>query len=139
MAKRIEATPERIAALPEWAREHIQHLERKAQEAKKELNEHLTTNKPSEFAIRRYGSESRGGNGPELVYLPPESTIVAFLDQDHKKDLHYRKGVELRVRGPWSPGAFSGVEHLEVSSWHSYPMVTPQAANVLRVRLTEDF
>lgn len=135
MAKRIDATPERIASLPEWARNHIQNLERKVSESKKELRSYLETAKPSEFAIRRYVD-----GGPILTYLPEGSTIVAFLDKDHEEDLHDRRGLELRVQGldeSWS--ASGGIPHLEVASWHRYPAVTGQAANVLRVRLLEEF
>jgi hypothetical protein len=125
-----EVTPEMVEKLPQWAQRHLQLLEMRLGEAKRELHRHLTANPKSEFAILRPTAIASEKDGPQEAFLPANLTLFCYLDDNVGETYHERKTLSLRRSGDKSTGYW-----LEVSAWANYPSIQPQASNVFRIRL----
>jgi hypothetical protein len=127
-----EVTPEMVAKLPQWAQRHIELLEMRLGEARREVQANRTANPPSDFAVFHPGAIT--GKFGETVesFLPEGRTILCYLDDNKDASYHDRKVLMLRRGGDKSHGY-----HLEVNCWAGYPAVQPQASNCLRIRMME--
>jgi len=123
-----------LEKLPKWAQEHITYIEMRLREATKELEQRLDSAPRSEVAIERICDMER-----PFAFLPERSTISFFLDNDHHKDERQRKVLRIRRAYPHR-GEKVGPYHLEVSTGGGgYPSIQSQAANIIRVRVVEEF
>ncbi len=123
-----------LEKLPKWAQAHITYIEMRLREATKELEGRLDLAPRSEVAIERICDQER-----PFDFLPERSTIAFFLHNDHHRDERARKVLRIRRAYPHR-GEKVGPNHLEVSTGGGgYPSVQPQAANIFRVHVVEEF
>lgn len=122
-----------LAKLPKWAQDHINFLEMRLKEAQEELRSYVDLQEPSDVAIDRISNFEQ-----PLLYLPKHSSIVFFLDNDHEKPMRLRKAIHLRRNN--NSQNDSGHFHLALSTaGRGFPTIMPQAANCLRVHVTDEY
>lgn len=131
--QRRSVAQDAMAKLPKWAREKIESLERNLASARAERDVALTR-PASNTAYQRHGAMGAGGNGPDLVYLPEDASVVFFLDKATKETPRIeRHGIEVSVaRNPHRK------PHIRISAWGRQVAVYPVAANTFNVVEVDD-
>jgi hypothetical protein len=97
---KTEATPERIAKLPAWAREHITRLERRADEATDAVEAYLDNQTESNIWF-----DDHVGNKFRRVYLSPKaSERLSIKSQCGRIHLRVTNYHDDRIELAWSGG-----------------------------------
>lgn len=96
-----ECTPERLAKLPRWAREHIEHVEREREVAVRTLDSFRDDQTVSKCYAEVYDctGEERGPTNRRVYFNAKESIIVEHAGVKLDVSFYEDDGIGLRFHG----------------------------------------